>query len=44
MDVTKLGLARALLNGLVIGAAFIPTGLAVVWADRRLLGRGRSSR
>jgi hypothetical protein len=38
MDVTKLGLARALLNGLTIAAAFIPAGFAVVWADRRLLG------
>jgi hypothetical protein len=38
MDVTKLGLARALLNGVAIAAAFIAAGFAVVWADRRLLG------
>jgi hypothetical protein len=43
MDVTKLGLVPALLNGIAIAAAFIPAGYAVVWADRRLLGRGRAS-
>ena len=39
LDAGSIGLARAIVNGAVIGAFFIPSGLALVWLDRRLLGR-----
>ncbi len=44
MDVGRIGLLHASLNGLLIAAAFIPCGLLLVWLDRSLLGRRASSR
>lgn len=38
MDVGKIGLGHTLLNAVVIAAAFIVAGEALVWLDRRLLG------
>ena len=39
MDVGKIGYAETLLNAAMIAAAFLITGLILVWLDRRVLGR-----
>ena len=39
VDVGKLGYAQTLLNAAMIAAAFLVTGLVLVWLDRRVLGR-----
>ena len=39
MDVGKIGLGQTLLNAAMIAAAFLVTGLALVWLDRRVLGK-----
>jgi hypothetical protein len=41
MDVGMIGLGHTLLNAAVIAAAFIVFGEALVWLDRRLLGRAK---
>ncbi len=38
MDVGKLGYGQTLLNAAMIAAAFLVTGLVLVWLDRRVLG------
>lgn len=40
MDVGKIGAAQTALNAAAISALFLLAGLALVWLDRRLLGRG----
>ena len=40
IDVGKLGAEQVALNAAAIAAAFLLAGLALVWLDRRLLGRG----
>jgi hypothetical protein len=39
MDIGKLGVGPTLFNAAAIALAFIVAGLAMVWLDRRLLGR-----
>jgi hypothetical protein len=39
MDVGKIGAGATALNAAAIAAAFIAAGYAMVWLDRRLLGR-----
>jgi hypothetical protein len=39
MNVAKIGAGETALNAAAIAAAFIVTGYAMVWLDRRLLGR-----
>ncbi len=38
MDVGKIGLGQTLLNGVLLAAAFIVAGLAIIWFDRGPLG------
>ena len=40
MDVSKIGAGQTALNAAAIAAVFLVAGLALVWLDRRLLGRG----
>ena len=40
IDVGKIGAAQNALNSAAIAVAFLIAGLALVWLDRRLLGRG----
>ena len=40
MDVSKIGAGQTALNAAAIAAAFLVAGLALVWLDRQLLGRG----
>ena len=39
MDVGKIGYPQTLLNAAMIAAAFLITGLVLVWLDKRVLGR-----
>ncbi|HEU5482656.1 MAG TPA: Pr6Pr family membrane protein [Sphingomicrobium sp.] len=39
MDVGEIGIAQTAINAAVIAAVYIVVGLALVWLDRRVLGR-----